>query len=180
MKKPSAALDPHEIFLHAYHFHECDHRLRKGPSSKDIDEVAIIAHPSMVLSAFASELYLKCLVCVETGNVPRGHDLKGLFLGLDSSTKKRLEDLWNESLRRPERQRELDCIRGLPGGDQLQTDLPNAIGISSKAFEELRYLYETKSSKFLLGDFPDMLHKVILERFPDWGFVTPTKNVVRT
>jgi hypothetical protein len=42
----------------------------------------------------------------------------------------------------------------LPGGDQLQTDLPNAIGISSKAFEELRYLYETKSSKFLLGDFP--------------------------
>jgi hypothetical protein len=60
MKKPSKGThDPHEIFLHAYHFHECDHRLRKGPSSKDIEEVALIAHPSMVLSAFASELYLK-------------------------------------------------------------------------------------------------------------------------
>jgi len=36
-----------------------------------------------------------------------------------------------------------------------------------------------KAANFLLGDFPDMLHKVILERFPDWGFVTPAKNVVR-
>jgi len=54
MKKPSKGThDPHEIFLHAYHFHECDNRLRKGPSSKDIEEVALIAHPSMVLSALA-------------------------------------------------------------------------------------------------------------------------------
>jgi hypothetical protein len=180
MKKPSAAIDPREIFLHAYHFHECDHRLRKGPSSKDIDEVAIIAHPSMVLSAFASELYLKCLVYVDTGNVPRGHDLKGLFLRLDSSTKKRLEDLWNESLKRPERQKELDRIRGLPEGDQLQTNLLSVLVKCSNAFQELRYLYETKRGYFLLHDFPDMLRTVIPERFPDWGFVTPTKNVVRT
>jgi Family of unknown function (DUF5677) len=180
MKKPSAALDPHEIFLHAYHFHESDHRLRKGPSTKDIDEVMLIAHPSMVLSAFASELYLKCLLCVETGKVPKEHHLKSLFLRLDLSTRKRLQDLWNESLKRPERQRELDCIRGLPEGDQLQPDLLNVLGLCSNAFEELRYLYETKGSYFLLHNFPDMLHTVILERFPDWGFVTPTKNVVRT
>ena len=180
MKKPSAAIDPREIFLHAYHFHECDHRLRKGPSSKDIDEVAIIAQPSMVLCAFASELYLKCLLYVETGKVPREHHLKSLFLRLDSSTKKRLEDLWNESLRSPDKQRGLDYIHGLPEGDRLQSDLLYVLGIGSNAFEELRYFYETKRSYFLLHDFPDMLHAVILERFPDWGFVTPTKNVVRT
>jgi len=180
MKKPSVALDPREIFLHAYHFHECDHRLRKGPSSKDLDEVALIAHPSMVLCAFASEIYLKCLLFIETGKVTRGHDLKGLFLRLDPLTRKRLEDLWNESLGRPEKQREFACIRKLPEGDQLQPDLLNVLGLGSNAFEELRYLYETKSSKFLLGDFPDMLHAVILERFPEWRFVTPTKNVVRT
>src|ERR1019366_9390578 len=169
MKKPSVALDPHEIFLHAYHFHECDHRLRKGPSSKDLDEVALIAHPSMVLSAFASELYLKCLLCIETGKVPRGHELKGFFLRLDPSTRKRLEDLWNESLGRAERKREFACLRKLPEGDRLQSDLLYALGISANAFEELRYLYETKRSYFLLGDFPDMLHKVIFEKFPDWG-----------
>jgi len=42
-KPPKGTHDPHEIFLHAYHFHERDHRLRKGPSSKDIEEVALIA-----------------------------------------------------------------------------------------------------------------------------------------
>ncbi len=173
-------LDPHEIFLHAYHFHESDHRLRKGLSSEDIDEVALIAHPSMVLCAFASELYLKCLLCIETGKVPREHHLKSLFLRLESSTRKRLEDLWNESLRRPERQRELNCIRKLPEGDRLQFDLLYILGIGANAFEELRYLYETKRSYFLLHDFPDMLHTVILERFPDWRFVPHNKNVVRT
>jgi hypothetical protein len=134
----------------------------------------------MVLCAFAIELYLKCLLCIETGKVTKEHDLKGLFLRLDSSTRKRLEDLWDESLRRPDKQRGLDCIRGLPEGEQLQTDLLYVLGIGSHAFEELRYLYETKRSKFLLHDFPDMLHRVILEKFPDWGFVTPTKSVVRT
>jgi hypothetical protein len=181
MKKPSVALDPHEIFLHACHFHECDHRLRNSLSStQDNNEVALIAHPSMVLCAFAIELYLKCLLCIETGKVTKGHDLKGLFLRLDPSTRKRLEDLWNESLKRPEKQRNFDGIRKLPEGDQLQSDLLYVLGIGSNAFEELRYLYETKRSHFLLDDFPDMLHAVILEKFPDWRLVTPTKNVVRT
>lgn len=180
MKRPPAKLDPHEIFLHAYHFHECDHRLRKGPTSAVLNDVLIIAHPSMVLSAFASELYLKCLLCIETGNVARGHDLKGLFLRLELSTRKRLEDLWNVSLERPERQRELDRIRGMPEGDQLQADLLSVLGKCSNAFEELRYFYEKKRGYFLLGGFPDMLHAVILDRFPEWGFITPATNVVRT
>jgi hypothetical protein len=164
MKKPSKTThDPHEIFLHAYHFHECDHRLRKGPSSKDIEEVALIAHPSMMLSAFASELYLKCLLCIENHKVPNEHNLKSLFLRLDFPTRKRIEDLWDEDLRRPDRERELNFIRGLPEGEQLQSDLQNVLGIGGNAFIELRYLYETKRSYFLLQNFPDMLQKVILE-----------------
>jgi hypothetical protein len=180
MKKPSkAAHDPHEIFLHAFHFHESDHRLRNSISTKDPNQVALIAHPSMVLSVFASELYLKCLLCIETDKVPRGHDLKGLFLRLNLSTRKRLEDLWDESLRRPERQRELNCIRGLPEGDRLQSDLLYILGIGANAFEELRYLYETKRSYFLLHNFPDMLQKVILEKRPSWGIVPPAQNIIR-
>jgi hypothetical protein len=61
-----------------------------------------------------------------------------------------------------------------------QTDLLYILGIGANAFEELRYLYETKRSYFLLHNFPDMLHTVILERFPEWGFAPPTENVVRT
>src|SRR5580700_2055988 len=77
MKKPSKApIDPHEIYLHAFRFHENDHRLRNSISPEDPNEVMLIAHPSMMLSAFASELYLKCLLCIETGKVHTGHDLK--------------------------------------------------------------------------------------------------------
>jgi HEPN domain-containing protein len=52
----------------------------------------------MVLS---SELYLKCLICIETGkSPPKGHDLKALFLRLDLPTRKYIEDLWDEDLKR--------------------------------------------------------------------------------
>jgi hypothetical protein len=44
--------------------------------------------------------------------------------------------------------------------------------------KKLRYLYETKFSRFLLANFPDMLQKVILERRPEWEFVPPTEYVV--
>jgi hypothetical protein len=174
-----AAYEPRDIFMHAYHFHESDHRLRDTISSKNLDQVAIIAHPSMVLSAFASELYLKCLLCIETGSVPKGHNLRDLFLRLDASTRKHIDDLWDEELRRPHKQRELNFIRGLPGGDQLQTNLSYVLEISAKGFEELRYIYETDCPRFLLGEFPNILHKVILERHPEWRFPPPTKHVVR-
>jgi hypothetical protein len=169
-KTPKAALDPHKIFLHAFHFHESDHRLRNSVSSDNPDQIMLIAHPSMVLSAFATELYLKCLLCIETGRVPNEHNLKSLFLRLDLSTRKRLEDLWDEDIRHPERQKALGYIRRLPEGDQLQLDLMYALDVGANAFIELRYLYETQSSHFILSDFPNILRKVILERFPSWTF----------
>lgn len=181
MKKPSKApIDPHEIYLHAFRFHESDHRLRNSISPEDPNEVMLIAHPSMMLSAFASELYLKCLLCIETGKVHTGHDLKSLFLRLDLQTRKHIENLWNEYTRRPDRQKELNCIRQLPGGERLQADLQHALDIGANAFIELRYLYETKRSYFILANFPDILQKVILEKTPpEWRFAPPTQHVIR-
>ena len=128
---------------------------------KNHNEVALVAHPSIVLPAFASELYLKCLICIESGkSPPKEHKLTALFLRLDLPTRKRIENLWDEDLKRPHRRRELICIRGLPDGDRLQTDLPYVLGIGAKAFEELRYLYETEGSHFLFDNFPYMLRKV--------------------
>ncbi|HEY8096675.1 MAG TPA: hypothetical protein VIE65_11380 [Methylobacter sp.] len=180
MKSSIAALDPYEIYLHAFHFHESDHRLRKSVSADDPNQVMLIAHPSMMLSAFASELYLKCLLCIETGKVHKGHDLKSLFLRLDLSTRKHLENLWNEDITRPERQKELNYIRQLPEGERLQLDLRYALDIGANAFIELRYFYETKRSFFILQNFPNILQKVIMEKSPpEWRYAPATQPIIR-
>ena len=118
--------DPSKIFQHASHFHESARRLRDSVPHDRPDQVPLIAHPSMTLSAFASEVYLKCLLCAETGDVPNDHNLKALFDRLQPSTRRRLEDLWDEDIRRPQRQRMLDWIRSLPRGEEPPLDLPYA------------------------------------------------------
>ena len=174
------AFDPLKIFQHATNFHESDHRLRNSAQHDKPDDVAFIAHPSMVLSAFAIELYFKCLLCVETGKVPSGHHLKRLFDGLALPTRRRLEDLWDADIRRPERQRILDHIRTLPNGRSLRLDLPYALNVGANSFVELRYFYERQQTFFLLGDFPNLLRQVILERFPSWAMTraVPPKGLV--
>jgi hypothetical protein len=128
----------------------------------------------MVLSAFASELYSKCLLCMETGRVPQGHNLKMLFNALQPATRKRLEDLWDAEIRRPERQRVIDHIRTLPRGEELKLDLLYHLDVGANAFIELRYFYEKRQVYFLLADFPNLLRKVILEHHPEWESVPPT------
>lgn len=173
-KSPQTRLDPFKIFEHASHFHESDHRLRNTVPPDKPEQVPLIAHPALVLSVFASELYLKCLLCIETGRVPNTHNLKALFRDLQPATRRRLEDLWDHDIRRPERQKVLDHIRTLPRGKELRLDLDYALDIGANSFTQLRYLYETTQSYFLLGDFPNLLRMVILERFPSWASVPPT------
>src|SRR5262245_40195818 len=177
MKKPlNPKFDPFNIFEHASHFHESDHRLRNTVPRDRPDQIPLIAHPAMVLSSFASELYLKCLLCIETGDAPNIHNLKDLFRRLQPATRRRLEDLWDEDIRRPERQRAIEAIRSLPGGDKLRLDLLYALDIGADSFIELRYFYEKQSAYFLLGDFPNLLRRVILEHFPGWASVPPTPS----
>lgn len=71
-----AKLDPLRIFQHASRFHESDHRLRNSVPRDKPEQFPLIAHPAMVLSAFASELYLRCLLCIEPGIVPNTPNLK--------------------------------------------------------------------------------------------------------
>jgi hypothetical protein len=158
---PKPKYDPFKIFEHASHFHESDHRLRNSAPHDKPDQIALIAHPAMALSAFASELYLKCLLCIETGNVPTGHNLKKLFDALQPATRHRLEDLWDADIRRPERARTLDHIRTLPGGSGLRLDLFYALDVGADSFIELRYFYEKRQSYFLIGDFPNQLLRLV-------------------
>jgi HEPN domain-containing protein len=173
VKSPKTGLDPLKIFEHASRFHESDRRLR-STRSVGRNELPLVAHPAMVLSALASELYLKCLLCVETGGVPITHNLRALFRGLQPMTRRRLEDLWDGDIRRPERQKMLDLMRTFPEGRELRLDLMYALDVGADSFIDLRYFYEKQQAFFLLGGFPNLLRSVILERFPSWASVPPT------
>jgi hypothetical protein len=166
-----------KIFQHASHFHESDHRLRNTVPADRPNQVPLIAHPSMVLSVFASELYLKCLLCLETGKVPQTHNLKTLFDALKPETKRRLEELWDADVRKPQRQKVLDHVRTFPEGDKLRIDLPSVLELGANAFQELRYLYEAGQSFFLLSDFPNLLRAVTLERMPWWRAILPAPPI---
>jgi hypothetical protein len=124
--------EPAKIFEHASAFHWSFERLSnsvvpQSGSPPSEQEVGIIAHPAMVLSAFASELYLKCLLCVETGNVPNGHNLRDLFLKLKDETKLSLDGLWDTDIRHPDKQAVIEKMRARYNGEPVRTDLRHAI-----------------------------------------------------
>jgi hypothetical protein len=137
----------------------------------------LIAQPSMVPSAFASELYLKCLLCIENGKVPIEHNLKTLFLQLAQLTRRRIEELWDEDIKQPHRQETFNRIRSMPGAENLQLDLHYALTISATAFADLRYFYENQQAFFILDEFPNILRKVTLENCPHWT-VTPATPAI--
>src|SRR5690349_15022045 len=49
----------------------------------------------IVLTAFCIQLFLKCLVCIETGKVPRGQHLKHLHDQPSIPTRKKIEFYWD-------------------------------------------------------------------------------------
>ena len=60
--------DPLQVFNHACRFLATDQALRRVFGGSDW--ALTIAPPTMVLSAFASELFLKCLLILETSEAP--------------------------------------------------------------------------------------------------------------
>jgi hypothetical protein len=177
-KPPKTGLDPVKIFLHASKFHKGYELLtniefpRKDGAVPD-QFVGSIDHPAMVLSAFASELYLKCLLCMETNSVPEGHNLKMLFEQLPVPTRHELDDLWDADIRHPDKQRVIDYIRSQPKGSDFRLDLRYALDVGADSFIELRYFYEKEESYFVLSHFPFLLRKNILRRCPAWGSLLP-------
>jgi hypothetical protein len=92
MKRQQKKIDPLNIFTHANRFRIANERLR---SSNDADEMAIMSGPAIVLSSFSSELFLKCFHCIDSGQVPHGHELYTLFNTLPSIRQNRLEHFWD-------------------------------------------------------------------------------------
>jgi hypothetical protein len=162
MSKPQ--IDPAKIFEQAGCFYQAWNVLRAIPRENDHAFVTLI-EPLVVLGAFTTELFLKCLVCIETGNAPRDHNLRRLFDHLSMEARTRIQNLWNSAtIRRSKKWDELEKF-----GLSMPRDLPSALDKGSSAFERIRYSYEGKTEgvHFYLEDLPAILERLILEIKPE-------------
>jgi hypothetical protein len=163
-KKPVAkakkTVDPRQIFEHASRFLGTDQFLRRAGQPGSGWELTIAA-PTMVLSAFAAELYLKCLLVMQSGSAPPIHQLDKLFKQLNHKTQRRIQELW-EADGRPKLMPFCTHL-GLP------SDLSNALAKCGRAFENLRYYYEDPTRVvYYIGDFAWIVMRVIVEIKPEW------------
>jgi hypothetical protein len=163
-KLVKARLEPVKIYMNAERY-RIAYLVMRAEGDKDPTLQATIASPHMVISVFAIELYLKCLLCLEGQKVPPTHNLKALFRDLKPATKARIEQLW--SAYAPRLEPLWQSVEQVTG-NAVPRDFLSLLDKSSQAFTELRYLHEDESGSFYVGDLVPMLRTVILERQPLW------------
>ena len=163
MRKGRKALDAHKIFKHADRFHWTDDYLRRHTDQRVIEMIIL---PTMVLAAFAAELYLKCLHCIDSNEVPPGHSLKQLFERLPKLRRDAIVALWDDLMAE---QKEMLDRRDADFGTKIPRDFKTSIAESDRGFENLRYVYEDDKFKFYMADLALVLRKIILKIHPTWG-----------
>jgi hypothetical protein len=94
-KKPSKPIDPKSVFQLACKFAKTEQYVR----SRDNPQAGFMASPSMVLSAFAIELFLKCLLLLESKEIDRIHSLNVLYRRLSHKQKRRIDEVWEQEAR---------------------------------------------------------------------------------
>jgi HEPN domain-containing protein len=143
--------------------------LLRNVASDNMQLATTIGEPAMVIGALTIELFLKCLICIETGNVPRGHDLKGLFDSLGEHPRTRIEDGWTNEIAK-DRSTQWDHLETITGV-KIARDLPTALTVASRTFERLRYSYEgnTADLQYYLQDLPELLGRIILDMRPEFA-----------
>jgi len=166
-RNPPANFDAHRIFKQAQRFHWSYERLCVGTDDA-VHQMVLI--PAMVLSAFASELYLKCLHHIDSGKAPgKTHALQKLFEALPSLRRQRIETLWKQYMVRHSGGLALAASHGI----NVPKDLTVALEDGSLGFEQLRYEYEDSNFKFYISEFPQLLRVAILEIHPAWKEAAP-------
>jgi hypothetical protein len=158
--------EPKRILQQAAGFYKVEQILmEKEPD--DRDEAVGLAMTTCLLQAFTSELMLKCLICIERGSPPRGHDLLALFNELSAPTRRRVEAMWTEYVQRyPDQAGAFKQF-----GVTIEPELTSALAAGRKAFELIRYWHENPDEEyvFYLGALPNMLFRVAFELRPDWA-----------
>jgi hypothetical protein len=170
MVKPQIA--PVKVFEHAECFYQALAVLRAVHPENilhldNLHAAVTLVEPGIVLGALTIELFLKCLISIEAGDTPRGHNLKELFDQLSAPTRTRIQNLWDSDIA-TRRNKAWDDLERL--GLKMARDLPSALTKGSNAFERIRYSYEgnTQDLHYYLEDLPALLEGLILEMKPEF------------
>jgi HEPN domain-containing protein len=148
-------------FFQADAFHLAAHRLTQS----GVPDISLMI-AQVVNSSFSSELYLKCLILIETGNFPHEHHLAKLFDELPDKTKQVIENEWNAETAK--RSTVLDEIDRRAGGAVTARTLTDALSKEGDAFVDWRYAHEPGPlCNFSLSNLPAILRKQILAIRPE-------------
>ncbi len=126
------------------------------------------ALPAMVCNAFANELYLKCLIYLESGQIIKTHDLHKLFRMLKPESRKVIEERFDTIAEKSGPQNSEMWFQRT--GKHLGWRLKDAIEDGAEAFVEWRYLFEDPEATKHYGliPLPDVLREFIIERYPNF------------
>lgn len=164
--------DPRRIFRIAEWFH-----LASGTLRNAVPKMLGLVVPTIVNNAFSLELYLKCLIAIETGRKPpSGHNLRWLFNRLNDKTKAKIKE-WFDN---PTEEHEIRW------GENIKTPPPHApewakgtsytfdeiLDSSASAFVDFRYIFETgeyrKNANWNADYIVVCVRRAILELHPEW------------
>ena len=120
-----------------------------------------------VNGAFAVELYLKCLLAVECGQIPATHNLKDLFYQLSRESQRKLKRDHDKRIQ------DNSMLVGFRQRLGIKTDLDSLLEDGQDVFKQFRYMFEgvpdrTKPLGFALEPFGELVRNRILDLRPKW------------
>jgi HEPN domain-containing protein len=122
--------------------------------------------PMVICASFSLELYLKCLIQIESGTSEKGHDLEKLFFKLSPESQKMIRTSYE-----PHKAREDAMFAAIVGVPVPRTDFDFVLHASAKAFEHFRYAFEgivESGEGWMASPICECARERILELQPDW------------
>lgn len=179
-------LDPRTVFRYAESFTVAIELLKpqfeQGRKAIDLSGRITIADagrfvPFATVDSFALELYLKCLMLMDRGEIKKVHGIKELFRELKLNTRQRIKNNYADRIasqlpRMSKALKRRDLLRFKNFRSYLER--------SNRAFENIRYFFErpTRSSPPSVYYSPDLrwaVRKSILDIMPEWAFCDESK-----
>lgn len=166
--------DPANIFIVAEQFRSADkmlHMILRGELTAGGQPVPFeVSAPMVTCAAFAFELYLKCLVSMETGfPPPNTHKLDHLFAMLYPDTQTEIRKYFDANGTSTIAYIKNEFDRA--GKPAPTIDFDYVLRVSGRAFPIARYLYEGLPGEegWVAEIIMEGARAIILKRWPAWG-----------
>jgi hypothetical protein len=173
MTQAPGSLDPKLMFDHAQKFQWSQEYLRHKDRATTAEHVKMCGDPCFVLSALASELFIKCLLVIEgkpKKEFAKVHDLYQLFSKLTPPIQDRIKGLWDQQVWAQGTRDFIDYAQNtIAKGTPIPRNFASALKLGANTFVDLRYVYEKpRNINNLIVDLPLILRRVIVEIYPQW------------